>query len=174
MEFKKGNQMQKTIIIGSIVIVILAVGGVYLMTRPAATVPTQTQQSQYQSKEFDGRILEIQGSTLSVSGTFAVADHPELSDPANTRSAAVTVGANTKLQKTVMHVPNVTAPNTSYSDFKKDTASVTADDFKTDMTNNKVTVKFLSDTNIYNSSAFTASEIDYTIPEFESVTLPKQ
>lgn len=122
------------------------------------------------SHQFIGQISKIEGNTLSVSGTFVVAGHPELSGPgSSTKSVAVTLDANTKFQKTVLHLPNTTG-TFSPSDLKKEVILVSASDFETDLTKNKVGITVLSDTNIYNSSAFTASEIDYIMPESVPLT----
>ncbi len=132
----------------------------------------QSDQPKVSAYEFVGQVNKIDGNTVSMNGAFVIKDHPELGKK-DSLGVDVSLTANTKFQKTVLYLPTTTTTFTT-ADLKKDIKTVSLDEFKTDLTNNKVNISVHSDKNIYNSQTFSASGIDYILPFSEPVQPSKK
>lgn len=141
-----------------LIIVLLAAAGASLWWQNKTSV---------KAYEFAGQVKEIQGTHLVVSGIFVVENHPELSKPGTEKDVKITLKPDTKLQKTVLYLPQ--SGSFTPKDLKKEIKAVSLDEFKTDVTDNKVGISVHSKKNIYHSAAFVASEIDYIIPYSEPI-----
>lgn len=156
--------MQKNIIIGTIAIVVLAIGGVYLMTRKTALAPTSTQ-PQYESKEFDGYILKVEGDTIFANGVFVVIDHPELSGSTYRKDVQIKLAPDAKVTRISTSLPNLKAGQSfDYNKLPTETKDSSLLELTAEVTGQNVQglgITAKAGQNIYGQTQFTADEIQY-------------
>ena len=123
--------------------------------------------NRYVSKQFDGRIVKFENDTLLLDGQYVMGGNDALPPSASLLNrVSVKFPAGTEFIKTVVHMP---VPLGSFytNDLKKDVTKVGLDQFKNDISDRYITITVKSEKNIYNRPEFEASEVSYSISQYD-------
>ncbi|MDO8496584.1 MAG: hypothetical protein Q7S43_04035, partial [bacterium] len=117
-----------------------------------------------ESKEFIGQVKKVEGNVIWAHGRFINRDKPELAAKALGKDVEITVLPETTIVKILMYMPTSeelekTGGRWNPADLKQEEVP----GMITELTYNKenLTIRVLSDKNIFNKSKFTPTRIEY-------------
>ncbi len=117
-----------------------------------------------ESKEFIGQVKKVEGNVIWAHGRFINRDNPELASKALGKDVEITVSTETIVVKILMYMPTSeelekTGGRWNPADLRQEETT----GMITDLTDNKegITIRVLSDKNIFNKSKFTPTRIEY-------------
>ena len=118
-----------------------------------------------ESREFIGQVKKVEGNVIWTNGVFVNQDNPELAKNGFRKdNVKIVVSSETTITKILMYMPTSeelkkTDGRWNPADLKQEETSGTV----ADLTDNKegLTIRVLSDKNIFNKSKFTAKRIEY-------------
>lgn len=148
------------IVLGLLVIIVIGLAGL---------VFSNYFQNRVYSNEFAGQVKDVNGenNVIAVEGVYVVKDRPELSNPENRLTAAVTIDNQTKIIKKRLFLPTaeeVAATGGRFDPAKLRNELVVGSLNDLRVQGASVTVKSLK--NIFGRSSFIASEILYIEPVY--------
>lgn len=117
-----------------------------------------------ESKEFIGQVKKVENNVIWAHGRFINRDKPELANKSLSKDVEITVSPETMVVKILMYMP--TSEELAKTDGRWNPADLRQEEtpgMVTDLTDNKegLTIKVLSDKNIFNKSKFTAKKIEF-------------
>lgn len=121
------------------------------------------------ARSFTGKITHIEGSKISVKGNFDLVskDNDPILDN-DQKEITANLNNKTKFVRTTVFLP--TAQETAgtgglfqMKDLKKETVTISYDEFKSDMTLNATDLTVWGSQNVLNKAVFDASEVDYSV-----------
>jgi len=124
-----------------------------------------------ESREFAGRVDNIENNLIYVSGSFVSLEHPELGKVGN--NVTIDINAGTKFRRTVLYLPpkeelEKTGGAFNPKDLERKVEEVSFDKLAEDYSNKNdyiggVTIYAKTEVNIYGMDKFRASEIEYIV-----------
>lgn len=117
-----------------------------------------------ESKEFIGQIKKVENNMILARGVFVNPDKPELAEEVSTKDVKIKISSETTIVKILMYMPTLeelkkAGGKWNPADLKQEETIGTL----TDLTHEKegLTIRALSDKNIFNKTKFTAKKIEF-------------
>src|SRR3989338_1715637 len=152
----KINMKNKIIITTSLVVILLAVGGVWFYLDKAPVV----------SYQFDGTTLEVREDNMTMIGDYIKLEQNN-SMVGGSKVVTVSFDSNTKVIKNIIETKSGSGFEKPVELADQKQKIVTIADLKADLKDNNLVLTINAEENIYNLDSFTATSIEYTMLIFK-------